>query len=460
MALGEQMKTTRVLTFLLILMAPCIHAQPIVLDNARLVIGDGRVVEQGSILIEDGMIRAVGTGDELRRPGSNVIDLAGKTVMPALIDGHAHLGYQGPETWGGESYGRENLIENLQRYAYYGFGAVFSAGSDPANLMLELQSQLANGELIGARPLFAAGMAPPGNGPNDRFLPHALEVERKTGMTVLHGLEDPEQARREVRAVAANGVSFIKLWVDDRGGSQQKLSPDIYRAVADEAIRHGLKVFVHQQSPADMPPLLEAGVHGFLHGRLGPAFDRDLARRTAQAGAFVVPNLGLGELRREAIGDDPFLMETHTTSAARPMTAAASERTRHPTHDPATEAALRDSLDQLLAERVDVMLGTDAGAVPYHPYGYSGHRELEIYVRLGMTPMQALQAGTSVAARHLGLTDMGLLAPGYSADLVVLAANPLADIRNTRAIDSVYLRGRPVDRHALGAAWRGTTVNE
>jgi len=297
-------------------------------------------------------------------------------------------------------------------------------------------------------------MAPPGNGPNDRFLANTLEIERRIGLPILHGLSEPAQARREVRVVAAQGVRFVKLWVDDRGGSQQKLSPQIYRAVTDEALQLGLKVFVHQQYPADMPPLLEAGVHGFLHGRLGPDFSRDLAQSTARAGAFVVPNLGLGELRREAIGDDLFLRETYMTIAVRPMTAAASDRVSAPTRDPVAEAALRDSLRHLLDAGVDIMLGTDAGAVPDHPYGYSGHRELEIYVRLGMTPMQALQTGTSVAARHLGLNDLGLLAPGYSADLVVLAANPLDDIRNTRTIDRVYLRGRAVDREALRTAWR------
>jgi len=382
-----------------------------------------------------------------------VIDLSGKTVMPALIDGHAHLGYQGGRTWGADNYGRDNLIDNLQRYAYYGFGAVFSAGSDPAELLSELQIEQQQGEFVGARPLFAAGMAPPGQGPNNQFLPHALQVERDTGMTILRGLSNPGQARQAVREVASEGIDFIKIWVDDRGGSQQKLSAEIYGAVAGEALAQGVKVFVHQQYAADMPPLLDAGVHGFLHGRIGPDFDQALARKTAQANAFVVPNLGLLELRREAIGDDSFLRQTHTEAAAEPMTAALSERASDPTLDERAEAGLKESFAQLLSEGVDIMLGTDAGAVPYHPFGYTGHRELEIYVRLGMTPMEALLAGTTVAARHLGLTDMGMLAPGYSADVVILSANPLDDIRNTRTIDSVYVRGQAVDREELSAAW-------
>jgi imidazolonepropionase-like amidohydrolase len=441
------------LSVLLLFVTEWVWAQAILLDNARLIIGDGNVLEQASILIDDGVISAVGSGDELRGPGTEVVDLSGKTVMPALIDGHAHLGYQGGETWGAENYGRDNLIDNLQRYAYYGFGAVFSAGSDPAELLLELQAQQQQREFLGARLLFAAGMAPPGEGPNNQFLAHALQIERDTGMTILRGLSDPGQAREAVREVASEGIDFIKIWVDDRGGTQQKLSAQIYGAVADEASQRGLRVFVHQQYATDMPPLLDAGVHGFLHGRIGPDFDRTLARMTARANAFVVPNLGLSELRREAIGDDSFLRQTHTEVAAEPMTAASSERVNNPTPDAMTEAALRQSLALILSEGVDIMLGTDAGAVPYHPYGYTGHRELEIYVRLGMTPMQALQAGTSVAARHLGLTDMGALAPGYSADLIILSANPLDDIRNTRSIDSVYLRGQALDRQALSAAW-------
>ncbi len=441
-------------SLVLLLAAEWAAAQAVLLDRARVIVGDGSVIEQGSILIEDGVISVIDPQANQLGDAVEVVDLSGKTIIPALIDGHAHLGYQGRETWGAENYNRDNLIENLQRYAYYGFGAVFSAGSDAVPLMFELQAARANGEFVGARPLFAAGMAPPGQGPNNRFLAQALQIERRIETTILHGLSDPDQARQAVRAVAADGIDFIKIWVDDRGGSQQKLSPAIYRAVAAEANAHNLRVFVHQQFPSDMSPLLDAGVHGFLHGRIGPDFDRALARKTAAADAFVVPNLGLAELRREAIGDDPFLRETHVEAVALPITAAASERVRNPPRDPVAETALRDGFASLLAEGVDIILGTDAGAVPYHPYGYTGHRELEIYVRLGMTPMQALEAATRVAARHLGLTDSGLLAPGYRADLVILSANPLDDIRNTRNIESVYLRGRAVDREALSAAWR------
>ena len=107
----------------------------------------------------------------------------------------------------------------------------------------------------------------------------------------------------------------------------------------------------------------------------------------------------------------------------------------------------------MLDEGVDIVLGTDAVAVPNHPFGYTGHRELEIYVRLGMSPMQAIVAATSNAAKHLGLSDLGLLKAGYSADFIILDENPLKEIRNTRTIDSVYLSGNKIDRTALKRGW-------
>jgi imidazolonepropionase-like amidohydrolase len=263
-------------------------------------------------------------------------------------------------------------------------------------------------------------------------------------------------ARTAVAEVDAKGIRFVKIWVDDRGGTQQKLAPELYRAIVAETRARGMAVVVHQQSTDDMPGLLDAGVTGFLHGRLGPSLDAALARRIHDAGPYVVPNLGLGELRREKVSDDPFLQESVSPDVIARLGEAFDAR-QAPGGAGGTggEQALRESMAALLAANVDIVLGTDAGAVPDHFFGYTGHRELEIFVRLGMTPMQALVAGTSRPAERLGLSDMGTLAPGKSADLVVLDANPLDDIRNTRSIAAVYLRGAEVDRAALRSRWTG-----
>jgi len=420
-------------------------------EGARLILGDGEVIESGGMLIEGGRIVAVGDRASMSVPaGTRTVSLTGKSIIPALVDAHAHLGYESTETWGADNYTRENMIENLERYAYYGFGAVFSAGSDPDDFALDVQRAQQAGEIGGARFVFAAGMAPPGQGPNNQFLVHTGTIAERMGMTVLRGVTSPADARTAVAEVAAKGIPFIKIWVDDRGGSQQKLSPELYRAIISEARAHDIAVVVHQQSTADMPGLLDAGVAGFLHGRLSPTLDDALAARIRQADAFLVPNLGLGELRRERVADDPFLQETVRADVVARLGQAYDERQQQPAGGGGgNEEALRESMSDLLAAGVDVVLGTDAGAVPDHFFGYTGHRELEIFVRLGMTPAQAIVAATSRPAARLGLDDMGTLAPGKRASFVVLDANPLESIRNTRSISAVWLDGEEVDRAAL-----------
>jgi imidazolonepropionase-like amidohydrolase len=427
-------------------------------ENARVLRGDGTALDSAAILLIDGVINAVGDPSAMQLPENLVRhDLQGKTVMPALIDAHAHLGYEGISDWGGQNYNRENLIDHLQRYAWYGFSAVFSAGSDPAALARQIQQEQRAGQTGGARLLFAAGMGPPGQGPNNQFLEQAIAVENALSMPILYGLENPQQARDTVRHLAAEQINFLKIWVDDRGGSQQKLSPDLYRAVASEATTLGMPVFVHQQAAGDMLDLIDAGVSGFLHGRLEAGFTPDIALAARLHNVFIVPNLGLAELRREAIGADPFLSATLPPMVADKL--QTDPRVASPERNQSLELELRRSVATLLAADTAVVLGTDAGALPDHPFGYSGHRELEIYVRLGMTPMQAIIAGTSAAARALGLAGSGLIRTGYRGDLLVLNADPSVDIRNTREIAEVYLAGKRVDRDALQAEFTASAQN-
>ena len=421
-------------------------------QNAAVIVGDGEQLDSADVLVVDGQIVAIGASLEQAAAANSatVIDLSGKWLMPTLIDGHAHLGYQSRSSWGADNYGLANLEDNLRQYAYYGFGAVFSAGSDPVGLGQELQQSIAVQQDL-PEFLFAAGMAPPGQGPNNQFLVHTSQVEAETGMTILRGLENPEQARRAVAEAAQKGVKFIKIWVDDRGGSQLKLSPAIYRAVIEQARSLDLKVFVHQQTARDMPDLIDAGVHGFLHGRIGAEFTSALAQQGKGADVFVIPNLGLGELRREAIGDDPFL-RSFLSVELREQLGVSANRSAVPERDERVETELRAGFERIEEANLDLVLGTDAGAVPGHPFGYTGHRELEIFVSLEMTPMTALVTATGNAAKHLKLDDLGLVAVGKRASLLVLNANPLTDIRNTRAIHAVYLNGRLIDRDAIAAS--------
>jgi imidazolonepropionase-like amidohydrolase len=436
-------------------------------QGARIVVGDGTVLERGDFTVTGGRIDVVApTGALTVLSGTPTVDLSGKTVIPAMVDAHAHIGYEGYTSWGADSYSRENIVDHLERYAYYGFGAVFSAGSDADDLALEIQQAQARGEVGGARFVFAAGMAPPGQGPNNQFLQHTVTVAERTGMTVLRGVSSNAEARAAVAEVAAKAIPFIKIWVDDRGGTQDKLRPQLYRTIIAEAREHDIDVVVHQQAVADMGELLSAGVAGFLHGRLGPELDAVMAVRIEEADAFLVPNLGLGELRAERVADDPWLREATPREVVERLGDAFDARqAAAPPPGPSIgppgeviserERGLRRSFRHLLDAGADIVLGTDAGAVPDHFFGYTGHRELEIFVRLGMTPAEAIVAATSRPAARLGLDDMGTIAADRSADFVVLDRNPLEDIRNTRSISRVYLRGAEVDRAALQRRFRG-----
>ena len=417
-------------------------------QNASLIIGDGSVLTNHDLLIENGLI--VSLGENLPPPDTGlVVDLQGKWVMPALIDAHAHLGFQSRQSWGADNYDLENLTDNLEQYAYYGFGAVFSAGSDPAEIAQLLTATVRSRNNL-PEFLYAAGLAPPGEGPNNQFLEQTSQVQARTGYQVLYGVTDPESARQTVTDLALKGFEFLKIWVDDRGGSQTKLAPEIYRAVAQHAGEAGLKVFVHQQSASDMLDLISAGVDGFLHGRIGRDFTDGLIERAVQSDVFVIPNLGLGELRREAIGEDQFLTP-FLSQGLRESLSASEIRQMQPERDATNESELIAGFARIEAGDLDLVLGTDAGAVPGHPFGYTGHRELEIYVRLGMSPMDALRSATSLAAKHLGLRGLGLLEPGKQASLLILNSDPTSDIRNTRDIHSVYLNGQPVDRSAIAS---------
>lgn len=418
-------------------------------ENARLVIGDGSVIEQGTLVIQEDRVLQVGRTGGVQVPaGARRVDIAGKTIIPALIDAHAHLGFEGYTSWGGENYTRENVLDHLERYAYYGFGTVMTTGTDPAELIFGIQRQQAAGAIGGARVLFAAGMAPPNAGPN----PQMLEATRALAGVIVHAAADPEQARQAVREIATQSIPFIKIWVDDRSGAQPKLERPIYEAIIEEAGRHGIEVLAHQQTIADMKALAAAGVAGFLHGRLGDSIDDEVVELMRRRGTFLVPNIGLTERGRERISDDPHLQQSLAPEVIQRLREGYSPR---PAATPEQERALRDAFQKFVRAGVPIVLGTDAGAVPDHFFGYTGHRELEIYVRLGMSPLQALTAATGTAAEQLGLDDRGILTDGRSADFVILDANPLTDIRNTRSIADVYLRGERVDRERLRAKFTG-----
>ena len=422
--------------------------------GARVIVGDGSVIDEGAFLVRGDRIVRVGSAGEVPAPpGASVVDLTGRTVMPALVNTHAHLGWERYTSWGAGNFTRENLIDHLHRHAYYGVGTIISTGSDLEEIALDVRQAQRAGEVGGARYLVSPGLGIPGGGPNPRFTNDA-------GWWGLHGVTTPAGAREVVRAEAARGVRILKIWVDARDeqrGAQVKLHPDIYAAILDEAQAQDIRVIAHATTLEDHKRLLEAGARRFIHMPYDTLVDDEYLGLLAARNAFIVPTIGMVTRRepyRRPAYDDPFFQEQvpeevivmlrdaaagDAGGVARPRTAA----------DEARAGLIRDNFLRL---RDHVILGTDAGAVGDF-FGYADHLELELFVRLGMTPAEAIVAATTRAARAFGLDDTGSITAGRRADFLVLDANPLDDILHTRQIAAVYLRGVEVDRAALRARW-------
>ena len=424
-----------------------------------------KLYESGEwLLIKEGyVVEVIATEAELP-PGAEKRRLDGKTIIPALIDAHAHLGYQSVNGWGAQNYNEANLLDNLSQYAYYGFSTVFSAGSDAVALINELRATIDLESLSVATPLAAYGVAPTGFGPNNTFLDEIRIVEVEQETNILLGIDQPSDIQPLIQAIKPKQNAIIKIWVDDRAGTQPKLAQPLYTELIIQANQQGIRVVAHQQDSEDTARLVRAGVAGFLHGRFEDEISEDLSYSLADSNTFVIPNLGLSLLRRMTIAEDPLLVEilpaatlsrlgnrvfanTNDALSASDPNNRLGRQLEHLIEN--LDPSIRISFASAIARGVPIILGTDAGALPDHFFGYTGHKELEIFVALGMSPEQAIVAATYVAASQLGLNDRGLLEKGRRADFLLLNSNPLNDIRATQDIDAVFLLGKELDRKAI-----------
>ena len=391
------------------------QADATVYAGARLIVGDGSApIEDAAIVVRGTRFEAVGRAGDVEAPaGAARVDLSGRTVIPALVDTHVHLSRE-----------REALVEDLRRKAYYGVSVAMSLGWDAPGAPFEVRAET----IPGAARFRTAGRGITRPEPGRPPLPYWIA--------------SAEEGRAAVRELAELEVDLVKIWVDDRGGRYEKMTPGMYTAIIDEAHRQGLRVTAHVFTLEDAKGLLRAGVDAFAHGVRDRDVDDEIVELWRQRPHVVlVPNLP----NRGVAEDLGWLRETIPPDELEGLQAQYTDR---PDAQESFGIQARN-LARLNAEGVRIAFGTDGNA------GWTPHVELADMVASGMTPHEALVAATRNSAELLELDDAGTVAAGKSADFVVLEANPLDDITNTRRIQSVYLRGAPVDRAALSARWTG-----
>jgi imidazolonepropionase-like amidohydrolase len=379
-----------------------VQAQVTAYEGARLIVGDGSVIENGTLVVDGA--RIVQAGANVSVPaGATRVNLSGKTVMPMMIDTHVHL-----------SPTRERIIVDLKRRAYYGVSTALSMGADLYE-MLPIRGE----NISGAAKFLSAG--------------RGITMPEPGRMTAPHWIQTEAEAVKAVQELADRKVDIVKIWVDDWRGKYKKLTPEIYGAIIKEAHSKGLRVSAHIFEMDDAKGLMRAGLDSFAHGvRDKDVDDETIAMFKQRPNLVVIPNLPDRGVKTD-------LSWLRTGMPAEEVDKLEKGNIDNPVTQQFYGIQARN-LAKLNAAGVRIVMGTD-GNRPWGP-----HVEMEDMVVAGMTPAQVIVAATRNGAEFLKLVDQGMLAAGKSADFIVLDANPLDDITNTRKISSVVLRGAVVDR--------------
>ena len=392
--------------------------------GARIIDGTAaEPIEDGVLVITDGRIRTVGPRSAVTIPaGARQIDVSGKTIMPGLINAHGHVG--NTVGLGTGPYDTDNLLRQLGLYARYGVTTVNSLGGDEEQGFALRNSQY-DSDLNRAR-IFVAG-------------------------SVVVG--DSEQAiRDEVNRNADMGANFIKVRVDDNLGATQKMPQNLFDALVDQAHIRRLPVAVHLFYLDDAKYILNAGADLIAHSVRDVPVDSEFIKLLNDKSVCYIPTLTrevstfVYEAEPDFFSDPYFLKEADPAVLEELMTPERQSRMRNSRSAQQYKIALDVAMANIKALNdagVRIAMGTDTGP-PARFQGYFEHMEMHMMVEAGMSPLDAIRASTGIAADCINEGDVGTLEPGRWGDLIVLAANPIEDIENTKTIESVWIAGNRV----------------
>lgn len=402
-------------------------AQATAFVDGRVIDGAGNVVERGTVLVRGGLIVEVGPADSVSVPeGATRIDARGKTLMPGLVNAHGHLSPVSGLKTGDEFYTRDNLQRQLRAYATYGVTTVFSLGDDQKEAF-DLRAEQSK--------------APPGRA--RVFL---------SGPSIF--AETAEAARNETAKVTALKPDLIKIRVDDNLGTSQKMPEAAWRSTLAQAHEAGLKLGVHLFYLSDAKALARAGADFIVHSVRDRPVDDELLSLMKSKNLCYSPTL-MREVSTFVYDqtppwtDDPFFRrgypEAISAELADPARHARIKASPGWTQGQKYKAGLevaKGNLKRVSDAGIRVAMGTDTGPAGRFQ-GFFEHLELEMMVEGGLSPMQAIVSATGTAAECWGMEGkLGTLAKGAAADILVLSANPLDAIVNSRRIDAIYIGGR------------------
>ncbi len=422
----------------------------VVIEGATVIDGvSSTPIENAVIVIAGDTIQAIGSSGSVEIPAdAQTVDATGKTIIPGIFNLHAHVARTEGMESGDQFYNRERIQRDANRYLHYGITHMISLGIDQEPMVGFLADQRA-GRTGGAR-LYSAGY---GFAAKDGWIPENPNLNRPT---------TPDEARQLVQElVQQRQPDVIKIWVDDRLGALPKLTPELYGATIEEAHNQGIKVLAHMYYLEDTKELIRLGVDGLAHSVRDQEVDDEFLQLAKENGVIQVATL-VGHSSSLAYADGPDFLDDPALPVLFPAlvleTLSGQAYQENLANNPNLEstrevyATAAKNLAKIAAAGIPITIGTDSGG-PGRFQGLWEHREMELMVKAGLTPMQAIQAATLNGAKFLGPENQyGTLEPGKIADLIVLTANPLEDIRNSRKIDEVWMNGKRVNRPGLAVS--------